>query len=115
MNSIYILIKFCLIYYLFLKVKINDKIYLKIIPEEIHIKPFKAAIDSGIPAIMAAHLYCPFFDKKIIPSSLSPAVIGYLRNELNFKGLVVSDSYDEPGVLFAGGGNHFWARAYVEE
>ena len=31
------------------------------------------------------------------------------------KGLVVSDSYDEPGVLFAGGGNHFWARAYVEE
>ena len=30
------------------------------------------------------------------------------------KGLVVSDSYDDAGVLFAGGGNHFWARAYVE-
>lgn len=31
------------------------------------------------------------------------------------KGLVVSTSYDDPGVLLAGGGNHFWARAYVEE
>ena len=66
--------------------------------EEIHIKPFKSAIGSGIPAIMAAHLYCPFFDKEIIPSSLSPAVIGYLRNELNFKGLVVSDDMEMGGV-----------------
>ena len=31
------------------------------------------------------------------------------------RGLVVSTSYDDPGVLLAGGGNHFWARAYVEE
>ena len=31
------------------------------------------------------------------------------------KGLVVADNYDDPGVLFAGGGNHFWARAYVEK
>ncbi len=30
------------------------------------------------------------------------------------KGLVVSESYDDPGVLFSGGGNHFWPRAYVE-
>ncbi len=29
-------------------------------------------------------------------------------------GLVVADSYDAPGVQLVGGGNHNWARAYVE-
>lgn len=30
------------------------------------------------------------------------------------KGLVVCENYGEPGVILSGGGNHFWARAYVE-
>ena len=30
------------------------------------------------------------------------------------KGLVVSETYDMPGVILAGGGSHDWSRAYVE-
>lgn len=59
--------------------------------EKIHVKPFKTAIEKGLPAIMVAHLYCPCFDNEKIPSSLSRKVLDYLRNKLKFKGLVVSD------------------------
>ena len=59
--------------------------------ENVHIKPFKAAIESGIPAIMAAHLYCPCFDEEKVPASLSKNVINYLRKDLNFNGVIVSD------------------------
>jgi len=70
--------------------------------EKIHIRPFKTAIDDGIPAIMAAHLHCKAFDEEIMPTSLSPNVLGYLRNKLNFKGLIVSDDMEMGGVkIFA--------------
>lgn len=59
--------------------------------ENIHIKPFKSAIERGLPAIMVAHLYCPCFDVQKIPSSLSFNVMSYLRKELNFAGVIVSD------------------------
>lgn len=64
--------------------------------EEIHIKPFKE-VES--PMIMVAHLYCSAFDKEEIPSSLSKNVIGYLRNELNYDGLVITDDMVMGGVL----------------
>lgn len=59
--------------------------------ENIHIKPFKLAIQQGLPAVMVAHLYCPCFAPEEIPSSLSSVVLSYLRNTLNFKGLILSD------------------------
>ena len=66
--------------------------------EEIHIKPFKNAIENGIEMIMAAHLHCTCFDKEVIPSSLSKNVIGYLRNKLNYKGVIISDDMVMQGV-----------------
>lgn len=59
--------------------------------EKEHIKPFKTAISKGLSAIMIAHLYCPCFEPKQIPSSLSPTVINYLRDNLKFNGLIISD------------------------
>ena len=59
--------------------------------ENIHIKPFKSAIEKNIPAIMVAHLYCPCFSQEKIPSSLCPVVLNYLRNKLMFKGIIISD------------------------
>ena len=50
--------------------------------EEIHIKPFKFAVENNIEMIMAAHLHCTCFDKEVIPASLSKNAIGYLRNNL---------------------------------
>jgi len=52
---------------------------------------FKAAIQAGVKSIMTAHLLVPAFDA-VMPTSLSPAVYSYLRTELNFDGLIISDS-----------------------
>lgn len=59
--------------------------------EKEHIKPFKEMILYGIEMVMTAHLHCSCFDREIIPASLSSNAVNYLRNKLNFKGVIVSD------------------------
>ena len=66
--------------------------------ESIHIKPFKNAIENNIEMIMAAHLHCTCFDNETIPSSLSKNAIGYLRNNLKYNGVVISDDMVMKGV-----------------
>lgn len=66
--------------------------------EQIHIKPFKHAINAQIEALMVAHLHCACFDKEPIPTSLSKNCINYLRNNLNFNGVVISDDMFMNGV-----------------
>lgn len=55
-----------------------------------HIKPF-AACAKTIEMIMVAHLHCTCFEKDIIPTSLSKNAISYLRNQLGFEGVIISD------------------------
>ena len=66
--------------------------------ENIHIKPFRTAINLGIEMIMAAHLHCICFDSEVIPASLSQNAIGYLRNELSYNGIIISDDMVMKGV-----------------
>ena len=66
--------------------------------EKYHIKPFKEAIKNNIEMIMIAHLYIPHFEKDIIPASLSKNTIAYLRNTLNYKGIIISDDMIMKGV-----------------
>lgn len=66
--------------------------------KETHIKPFAAAVKDGIEMVMAAHLHCTCFEKNVIPTSLSRNAISYLRSELGFKGVVVSDDMIMKGV-----------------
>ena len=66
--------------------------------ERIHIKPFVSAIQGNIEMIMVAHLYCVCFDSEEIPASLSCNVLGYLRNKLNYEGVVISDDMVMKGV-----------------
>ena len=55
-----------------------------------HLAPFVAAAKEA-PMIMAAHLHCTCFDKDEIPTSLSKNAINYLRNEIGFEGVIISD------------------------
>lgn len=64
--------------------------------EKFHIKPFK---EVPAPMVMVAHLHCCAFDKEEIPSSLSENVINYLRHNLNYRGLVITDDMVMGGVL----------------
>ena len=66
--------------------------------ENIHIKPFKKAIENNIEMIMAAHLHCTCFDNEIKPASLSENAIGYLRKELGYQGVIISDDMFMKGV-----------------
>ena len=63
-----------------------------------HISPFKSAIENGIEMVMVAHLHCSCFDDDVIPSSMSKNVISYLRVELGFKGVIISDDMVMKGV-----------------
>lgn len=57
----------------------------------IDLPPFAAAVASGAPAIMVAHVTVPAYDRK--PASVSRRLVtGLLRRQLGFDGLVVTDS-----------------------
>lgn len=64
--------------------------------KEHHISPFK---EVNTPMIMVAHLHCTAFDKEETPSSLSKNVLGYLKNTLNYQGLIITDDMNMGGVL----------------
>lgn len=66
--------------------------------QKIHLKPFVEAINDNIEMIMVAHLYCKCFDNKHIPASLSQNVVGYLRNVMNYNGVIISDDMVMKGV-----------------
>jgi beta-N-acetylhexosaminidase len=62
--------------------------------DSIELYPFRKLIGKGIGSIMVAHLNLPSLDTTSgLPSTLSPVIInGLLKNEMGFKGLVVTDA-----------------------
>lgn len=55
--------------------------------------PFQYAIDHGAELIMVGHLSIPNIDPEGYPASLSSSLInGLLKEEMGFKGLVITDS-----------------------
>jgi len=60
-----------------------------------HIRVFKE-VES--PMIMVAHLHCKAFDEEKIPSSLSKNVVGYLKKELGYNGLIITDDMVMGGI-----------------
>ncbi len=86
--------------------------------EAVHLKPFVEAIRTGVEVIMSSHPYYPHLDpypKKI--ATFSRKIIhDYLRTELNFSGVIVSDDLEmgaikeicavgEAGILTAQAGH----------
>jgi len=58
---------------------------------EVELVPFRAAVEAGVASIMTAHLLVPAVDEER-PVALSPALIeGWLRRDLGYEGLVLSD------------------------
>ena len=62
--------------------------------------PFQQLIHEGVPTIMAGHLSIPALaDGDTIPSSLSKKMLkNLLREEMNFKGVVISDALNMHAV-----------------
>ena len=59
---------------------------------EVELPPFVEAIANGVDAVMSAHLLIPAWDTEF-PATLSRKIlIGKLRQELGFEGLIVTDA-----------------------
>lgn len=64
----------------------------------VDLAPFAAAVDQGVPAIMAGHIDVRVLDPRV-PASMSKVLItDVLRTRLGFHGLVVTDSLSMAGV-----------------
>ena len=68
--------------------------------DSVELIPFKEAVNSGVGAIMSFHGAMPALDSSGVPGTLSSKVLtGLLRNEMQFKGIIISDAMDMSGVL----------------
>ncbi|GAA0934382.1 hypothetical protein GCM10009558_047660 [Virgisporangium aurantiacum] len=67
--------------------------------EAIDLPPFKSAIRTGVDTIMTAHVVLKSVDPSGAPATMSqPILTGLLRNELGYKGLIVTDALDMGGA-----------------
>src|SRR5690242_20282202 len=69
--------------------------------DSVELVPFRAAIASGLDAIMTAHISLPaIIGDSSTPATLSSRVMtDLLRRELGFRGLLITDAMDMNGVL----------------
>lgn len=67
--------------------------------ESLELVPFRAAIQRGADAIMTAHVAVPALDSENLPATLSRSILtGLLRDELRFRGIIVTDALEMQGV-----------------
>lgn len=67
--------------------------------KSVELAPFQKLIDAGVAAIMVAHLNVPALDNSGLPASLSKKIItDLLKNQMNFKGIVITDALNMDGV-----------------
>lgn len=69
--------------------------------DSVELVPFRAAVRSGVTAIMSAHIALPGVDTDSLrPATVAPGILtGILRDSLGFRGLVVTDALDMGGVV----------------
>jgi beta-N-acetylhexosaminidase len=68
--------------------------------DSVELVPFRAAVESGVGAMMSFHGAMPALDSSGVPGTLSQKVLtDLLRNELKFTGIIISDAMDMAGVL----------------
>jgi len=62
--------------------------------ENTMLRPFRAAIEANVGAIMTAHALYPALDPDV-PATLSPKILqGVLRQHMGFEGLILTDALD---------------------
>ncbi|HNW13029.1 MAG TPA: beta-N-acetylhexosaminidase, partial [Candidatus Rifleibacterium sp.] len=82
--------------------QVDSHLTLPVIPysaehlQSFELLPFKKAIEADVAAIMTAHVFFPAFESaKDLPATLSKSVLtGLLREQLKFKGILVTDDLE---------------------
>ena len=70
---------------------------LEVLGADLH--PFAAAVAAGTRSVMSAHVAYSAWDPSGAPASLSAGILSYLRRELRFDGVVVSDALIMEGAV----------------
>lgn len=70
--------------------------------DAVDLPPFRAAIGARVPLVMVGHARYPALDRTRIASQSRPIVEGLLRDELGFRGVVVTDSLEAQASLATG-------------
>jgi beta-N-acetylhexosaminidase len=67
---------------------------------QIDLPPFRAAIEAGTDAVMVAHVTAPAIepDPSRVATNSSAIVTGVLKQQLGFKGLIITDAMDMGGL-----------------
>ncbi len=58
--------------------------------KDTYLRPFQAVIEQGASCIMSAHILNKEVDAEY-PATISPKWLSYLRNDMGFKGIIISD------------------------
>jgi len=67
--------------------------------DKVELSPFKEAVNSGVGAIMTAHISVPGLDSNKNPASHSWRITtGILKNEWGFNGLIITDGMEMGGL-----------------
>ncbi len=63
------------------------------------LEPFRQAVKSGVRLVMVSTASYPNLDPTGLPAAISPAIVnGLLRDELGFRGVVITDTMGGPGL-----------------
>jgi beta-N-acetylhexosaminidase len=74
--------------------------------KSVELPPFQRAIEAGVDSVMVAHVSIPALDPdpNHVATTSPQIVTGLLKNQLGFKGIVITDALDMAGLtrLYAG-------------
>ena len=63
--------------------------------EATNLRAFASAIENGAQVVMVGHLYYPAIEPvENLPATLSPTMLGILRHDLGFEGVIMTDAFD---------------------
>jgi beta-N-acetylhexosaminidase len=80
--------------------------------DALELVPFRTAIQAGTDSVMTGHIAVPALAPQEVPATLSPAILtGLLRNELGFKGLVITDALGMGAIVNGFGAGDAAVRA----
>ena len=68
--------------------------------DSVELVPFREAVRAGVAGVMTFHGYLPALDTNRTAATLSPTImLGLLRKQMGFRGILVTDALDMNGVL----------------
>ena len=80
---------------------------------DMELRPFQHAIENGLASLMTAHVVYEALDKSV-PATLSPIILrSWLREEMGFDGLVVTDDLEMHAIIDHYGIDEAAVRAFL--